>query len=103
MHHTSPIAVVSNEISTVEIYKSYATSTITEGLAVNHEHLDWFNELFHKYYSDTKFGYIANRVNAYSINPLTYYKTSQCEQLSAFAIVCKSQRQKDMAFYEKRF
>jgi len=103
MSRTSPITVISNEITTIEIYESYAISTITEGLALDHEHIDWFSDLFDKYYPNTKFGYIANRVNAYSINPLTYYTTAQYKNLSAFAIVCKSQRQKDMALYEKRF
>lgn len=81
------IDTITLEFGTVKIYKNFVIVTMKEGITVKPEYNVNLENWAKKYYKDQKFGYISNRKNSYAVNPMIYLKTSEVENLVAFAVV----------------
>jgi len=103
MSSSTPLKIISNEFAEIKIYEDFIISCTKEGLVFDQERLKSFFELVDKFYPNKKFGYIANRIYDYAIDPMIYHTVSVHENLSAIAIVCHNSKQRDMALYEKTF
>ncbi|AFL82289.1 hypothetical protein Aeqsu_2842 [Aequorivita sublithincola DSM 14238] len=75
------------EFGLVEIYKYFVIVVMKEGITVKPEYNADLESLAEKYFKDKKFGYITNRKNSYAVNPMIYLKTSEIQNLVAFAVV----------------
>lgn len=99
----APFKIFDNELAYVELYENYILSSIKEGILFEEDSLNWFIMIFDKYYPNKPFGYIADRIYPYTINPMMYQLTSMHERLDAMAIVSYSELGKQNALFEKGF
>ena len=81
-----------------EFYDKYVIATVKEGVVLGQQEMAKFHEIFSEYYGDKHFGYISNRKNDYTINPL-YYKEIEKYDLNivGIATLCYSKESYDMA------
>lgn len=97
------IASLSYEFCTVDIYDNYVVAVMDEGITVKPEHNKVLIDIVQKYYPNKPFGYITHRKHSYSVDPSTYFETSNIENLKAFAIVSKHEISQKNAELEKKF
>jgi len=95
--------VLKDEYGKVEIYDSYAITTVNEGVTIKPLHNRGFKRIAEEIFPNKNFGYISNRINSYSIDPKIYIETSKIENLVAFAVVSKNPIQISISEIEKIF
>jgi len=86
-----------------EIYTSYIIGTVKEGCVISTEERNSINAVFHKYFENKPFGYISNRVNDYTVDPISYLKPVVYPLFLGIAVVCYSEESKEIALFEKKF
>ncbi|WP_051285114.1 hypothetical protein [Aequorivita capsosiphonis] len=79
------------EFGEIRVFQSFVVVVMKEGITVKPEHNDDLVNISEKYFKDKPFGYITYRKNSYAVNPMVYLKTSEIENLVAFAVVCKDE------------
>lgn len=82
------ITTLNFEFGEIRIFKKFVIVVMKEGITVQPEHNESLVNISEKYFKNNLFGYITYRINSYSVNPLIYLKTSEIENLVAFAVVC---------------
>lgn len=92
----------------IEIYDNYLVSVIFEGINLTPDKNDILLNIATKYFKNTNFGYITNRIQSYSVDPSIYIETSKIENLVSFAIVSSkkiniSNTEIEKLFYKKPF
>ncbi|SEK23221.1 hypothetical protein SAMN04487910_0027 [Aquimarina amphilecti] len=87
----------------VEIREDYLKNTISEGFLVMPKHNKLLLEFVTKYFKDTPFVYISNRINTYSVDPTVYHRTTKIDTLAGIAVVSKNHRQKKLTELESKF
>ncbi len=101
---SSSIKIIDNEIAYMEFHDNYVISSIKEDVLFDVEELHYMLGVLDKEFKNKKFGYIANRIYSYNMNPISTYPLSSFhENLSAMAIVCYSDVSRKTALYEKSF
>ena len=100
---SSPIKIIDSEIAYMEFYDNYVISSIKEDIIFDIEELHYMVNIMDDQFPDKNFGYIANRIYSYNMNPVTYPVSSIHERLSAMAIVCYSDVSRKTALFEKDF
>ncbi len=75
----------------IEVYSDYIIATMFEGIILTAEKNDLLLGIATKYFKNSNFGYITNRIHSYSVDPSIYYETSKIENLVAFAVVSSKQ------------
>ena len=87
-----------------QFYDNYVIATVREGVVLGQEEMAKFHEVFVNQYGDNPFGYISNRKNDYTINPL-YYKEIEKYNINivAIATLCYSKESYDMALFAEQF
>ncbi|MDC7999934.1 hypothetical protein POV26_02710 [Aequorivita todarodis] len=91
------------EFGEVRVFKNFVVVVMKEGITVQPEHNDDLENIAKKYYKGRKFGYITYRINSYAVNPMVYLKTSEIENLVAFAVVSTNGLKTSNLELEKRF
>lgn len=91
------------EISEVFIHENFLINQIREGKHIQPKHADLLGNIIDKHFSIKKVVYISNRVNSYSVDPMTYGYVAAIENLVAMAIVATDKKAQDAAKFEKDF
>lgn len=81
------VTTLNFEFGEIRVFKSFVVVVMREGITVKPEHNDVLEDISKKYFKNKFFGYITYRINSYAVNPLVYLKTSEIENLAAFAVV----------------
>ncbi len=87
----------------IEVYDKYIVVVMFEGITLTPEHNIVLLNISKKYFKNSNFGYITNRINSYSVDPRIYFETSKIKNLAAFAIVSSKKIDKSNAEIEKLF
>lgn len=95
------------EFASIEVLDYCFIVTINEGLLFDRSHLAQLYKVFKTYFQDKPFGYISNRINDYTVDPTSYFKTQEDPWLAAVAIMCYSENgfknaEFEGSFYNKR-
>ena len=74
----------------MEMTETYAVFTSNQGIHIDTAETKEILVVLKKFYGENKFGFIANRINSYSTNPLAVINLFSHENLVAGAIVSKT-------------
>lgn len=91
------------DISEVFIHENFLINQIKEGKHIEPKHTEILQNVIDKHFSKRHLIYISNRINSYSVNPLSYTLAASIENLVAIAIVAITEEGKKAARFEKDF
>ena len=89
------------QFAQMEIKETYAVFTANEGINLDHKEIKEVWAVLKENYCEKNFGFIANRINSYSTNPLAIRDFFLHENIVAGAIVSKTEEGKSIADYER--
>ena len=75
------------DFTTLHIRADHVLAIMKEGVTVVPEYQKYLEEASLLHFPKKPFGYITHRKHSYAVDPKVYIKTSQIENLVAFAIV----------------
>lgn len=78
---------IETDFAKLSFYEYFVIAEMHEGIDLDENIVDVLIQLSIDFYGDKPFGYISNRINSYSVNPVIYFKISKIENLAAFAVV----------------
>lgn len=87
----------------VFVFDEFLICQIEEGVNITPEHTEVLNQIIKKHFQGKNLVYISNRVNSYSVDPITYKETEIIPNLIAIAIVPDNETMKKNAQYERYF
>lgn len=85
------------------VFDEFLICQISEGVNVTPEHSEILNHAIKKHFQGKDLVYISNRVNSYSVDPLTYVETERIPNLIAIAMVPDDDVMQKNAEYERNF
>ena len=85
----------------MEMTETYAVFTANEGVHIDNVEMKEILIVLKENYGENKFGFIANRINSYSVNPVAVRDLFLHENLVAGAIVSKTKRGKLNSEFER--
>ncbi|HCY82643.1 MAG TPA: hypothetical protein DHV22_14155 [Xanthomarina gelatinilytica] len=85
------------------VFDEFLICQIREGAEIHPEYNNKLNEVIQKHFSGKNMVYISNRVNSYSVNPLTYVHTEKIPNLLAIAMIPETELMKKNAKFERDF
>ena len=91
------------DFCTLHFFDGYVISYINEGEIVTFDKSSIITKTAVEFYGTSKFVYITNRVNSYSVDPSVYFDISKLKTLVGFAVVSKDYTAKSNAEIEKLF
>lgn len=92
------------EMGKVVFFKNYLVIEVAEGISFDYEKAKKLSELTNFHFEDRPFGYISNRVNSYSLEPIDYTRIKEVfPNIVAFAAVTYSKSQKTSVKIENMF
>ncbi|WP_299111340.1 hypothetical protein [uncultured Winogradskyella sp.] len=91
------------DICQMEIYDNHIITTVNEGIHLTSDDNNILIEVAEKFFSDSKFVYISNRINSYSLDPKVYYETFKVKNLLGLAIVSSNHKALGNAKIERLF
>ncbi len=100
--------ILNYDFCKIEVYSDFIIAVMFEGITLTAEKNDILLGIATKYFKNSNFGYITNRIHSYSVDPSIYFETSKIENLVAFAVVSSKQinvtnTQLEKIFYKKPF
>lgn len=87
----------------IDVFNNFVIAIMKEGVTVIPEHNKHLVEIANTYFSNRPFGYITYRKNSYAVDPMVYLKTSEINNLVAFAIVAEDSQKISNIEIEKLF
>lgn len=91
------------EFGEIRVFNNFVIVVMKEGITVKPEYNDVLVNVSEQYFKNKPFGYITYRKNSYAVNPLIYIKTSEIQNLVAFAVVCTDKLKASNLEVEKMF
>ncbi len=91
------------EFGSVTFLENIQIAELNEGILFDIPHNQELLELARKRFSDKPYGYISNRVNSYSVNPMIHLESANVHNLVAIAIVSTNPVVKQNSIIEKQF
>ncbi|WP_062055610.1 hypothetical protein [Aquimarina longa] len=92
------------EIGKIVFYKNYLIIEVAEGICFDYEKAKQISRLTDLHYKNHSFGYISNRVNSYSLEPIDYMRIKNIfPNMIAFAAVIYNKSQKASIRIENMF
>ncbi len=92
------------EIGQVSFYKNFLVIEVAEGISFNQEKAKQLSKLTDLHFENRPFGYISNRINSYSLEPMDYLKIKEIlPNIKAFAVVAYTNSQKASVRIENMF
>lgn len=91
------------KVSEVFIHENFLINQIREGVHVVPKHTNMLQDILDKHFIQKEVVYISNRINSYSVDPLTYRFVSSIKNLCAIAIVTDNDTASNVAHFEKDF
>ncbi|PJB11919.1 MAG: hypothetical protein CO119_09425 [Flavobacteriales bacterium CG_4_9_14_3_um_filter_40_17] len=81
------LKTIETDFVKLNFYERFVIAELSEGIDIDENIVDILIQYSIEFYGDNPFGYISNRINSYSINPVIYFKLSKIKNLVAFAVV----------------
>lgn len=103
MNKKPPHKTITVSFATITIYEKFIVSTVNEGVLFDTPQLEELQEIFGLYFPNKAFGYIANRKNDYTVNPVCYTNTNLIEGLVGMAVLCYTDVNYQTALITKPF
>ncbi|TVZ28492.1 hypothetical protein JM83_3623 [Gillisia sp. Hel_I_86] len=91
------------EFGTVTFLDNIQIAELNEGILFDIPHNKELLELARERFNNQLYGYISNRVNSYSVNPMIHLESANVPNLIAIAIVSKNPVVKQNTIIEKQF
>ncbi|MGJ8550350.1 hypothetical protein [Winogradskyella wichelsiae] len=92
------------KLGKVYVYNNFMVTEFKEGADINFKNFDELSLIIEKNYKDEPFGFIANRLNSYSINVNDAKKFNEkFTQLKAYAIITYSELTERIIEIESHF
>ena len=92
------------EMGKVVFFENYLIIEVAEGISFDYEKAKKLSELTNLHFQDRSFGYISNRVNSYSLEPIDYTRIKEVfPNLSVFAVVTYNKSQETSVKIENMF
>ncbi|MCX7552163.1 hypothetical protein [Xanthomarina sp. F2636L] len=85
------------------VFDEFLICQIREGAEIYPDHNLKLNDIIQTHFSGTNMVYISNRVNSYSVDPLTYVQTEKIPNLKAIAMIPETELMKKSAEFERDF
>ncbi|WP_417867619.1 hypothetical protein [Xanthomarina gelatinilytica] len=85
------------------VFDEFLICQIREGAEIHPEYNEKLNKVIQKHFTGKNMVYISNRVNSYSVNPLTYVETERIPNLIAIAMIPETELMKKNAEFERDF
>ena len=98
-----PIHHYDLEYVEVFVFETFIITQIRESFILQPEHNQQLREIILKHFASKNLVYIANRVNAYNVSPMTYMETSKIENLLGMCIVTIEGLAQETAHFESKF
>lgn len=76
---------------------------IREGTEIRQEHNVELNEIIQTHFSNKNMVYISNRINSYSVDPLTFVHIERIPNLLAIAVIPQTESMRKNAEFERDF
>ena len=98
------ITEINLDFGNFKIFQNYVIGTMNEGVVFDELcQADIWN-LFNSHFKDRNFGYISNRINSYSVDPIVYINNSErFAMIKAMAVVTKRKMQVLNVQLERQF
>jgi len=81
------LKTIETDFARLNFYEHFVITEMHEGIDLDENIVDVMIQFAIDFYGKKPFGYISNRVNSYSVNPVIYFKISKIDNLAAFAVV----------------
>ncbi|WP_405205686.1 hypothetical protein [Aquimarina sp. LLG6339-5] len=93
------------DIGSFHFYKNYLVSEMKEGASINYDNANKLFLLAKEYYgTSTPFVYITNRINSYSFEPTTHFKSAKLfPNLKGYGVVTYNAINNKIASLEQSF
>ncbi|RKS53221.1 hypothetical protein BC962_1470 [Gillisia mitskevichiae] len=91
------------EFGSVTFVNNIQIAELNEGILFDIPHNQELLELARDRFNNQPYGYISNRVNSYSVNPMIHLESANVSSLVAIAIVSKNPVVKQNSIIEKQF
>ncbi|MGY0392130.1 hypothetical protein ACW5R3_06220 [Bizionia sp. KMM 8389] len=85
------------------VFDEFLVCQIREGMEITRNHQKDLNKIIQEHFSETKIGYISNRINSYSVDPFIYVEIEKIPNIIAMAIIPENQTMKNNAEFERSF
>lgn len=85
------------------VFDEFLICQVREGAEIQPDHNIQLNEIIQKHFSEKKLAYISNRINSYSVDPLTYVGTEKIPNLVAIAMIPQTGIMRRSAEFESDF
>ncbi len=85
------------------VFDEFLICQIAEGINITPEHSEILDHAIKKHFLGKDLVYISNRVNSYSVDPLTYVEVEHIPNLIAIAMVPDDEVMRKSAEYERNF
>tara|TARA_R100000935_G_C2834113_1_gene167004 strand:+ start:1408 stop:1782 length:375 start_codon:yes stop_codon:yes gene_type:complete len=91
------------QFGSVSFFNNIQIAELKEGILFDIPHNQEILELARKQFRNQPYGYISNRVNSYSVNPMIHLESANVSNLIAIAVVSKNPLVKQNCIIEKQF
>jgi len=91
------------EFGSVTFLDNILISELNEGILLDIPHNQELLELGRERFNGKPYGYISNRINSYSVNPMIHLDSANSPNLVAIAIVSDKEVVKQNTIIEKQF
>lgn len=91
------------ELSEMFFHENFLINQIREGKHIEIRQADLLRKLVDKHFGTRKIVYISNRINSYSINPLSYNLLESIDNIVAVCIVASNNNARKSAEFEQGF
>ena len=95
--------VINLSFGDIFLFERYLIVEFNEGVIHNTELNETIIAITEAHFGDKPFGYIANRVNSHSVDPIVYHQSGKIHNLKAIAIISFNLRNMATAALEKTF
>lgn len=97
------LEVIDLKFASLEIYSGYVINQCREGALIDTEQLNTILMVIDQYYPNQEIGYISNRLNSYTVNPIVHKLTDMHKNIALQAVVCYSEVSISTATLEQKF
>jgi hypothetical protein len=91
------------QFGSVTFFENIQIAELNEGILFDIPHNQEILELAREQFDNKPYGYISNRVNSYSVNPMIHLESANVSNLIAIAIVSRNPVVKQNCIIEKQF
>ncbi len=91
------------QFGSVTFLDNIQIAELNEGILFDVPHNQEILDLARKQFKSQPYGYISNRVNSYSVNPMIHLESANVSNLMAIAVVSKNPVVKQNCIIEKQF